>query len=60
MGDLVLGAETDHLLTGKVRSIVEDDSVGEPEAAYYILPEELDNMLPGDFRERRCPTHLVK
>ena len=51
MGDLVLGAETDHLLTGKVRSIVGDDSVGESESAHYILSEKLDNLLSGDFEK---------
>jgi len=28
--------------------------VGEPEMAHYVLPEELDNLLPGDFREMHC------
>ena len=37
MCDFVLGAETGHLLVGKVCSIVEDDGVGESEAAHYIL-----------------------
>ena len=51
MCDFILGAETGHLLAGKVPSIVGDDGVGESEAAHYILSEELDNLLPGDFRE---------
>ena len=53
MCDLVLGAETGHLLVGKVRPVVEDDGVGEPEAAYLLL-EKLDNLLPNDFGEWHC------
>ena len=51
MCDFVLRAETSNLLAGKVHTIVGDDGVGESEAAYYILPEELDNLLPGDFEK---------
>jgi len=51
MCDFVLRAETSHLLAGKVHTIVGDDGVGESEAAYYILPEELDNLLPSDFEK---------
>ena len=47
----VLGTETRHLLAGKIHFIVEDDGVGESEAAHYILREELDNLLLGNFRE---------
>jgi len=50
MCDFILGAETGHLLAGKVRSIVRD-VVGESEAAHYFLPEKLDNLLPGEFRK---------
>ena len=50
MGDLVLGAEADYLLAGKVRSVV-GDGVEEPEATHYVLLEELDNQLFGDFGE---------
>ena len=27
-------------------------SVGDLEVTYYVLPEEHDNLLPADFRER--------
>jgi len=51
VGDLVLSVEAGYLLAEKVHSVVGDDGMGEPEAAHYILPEELDNLLLGDFRE---------
>ena len=54
MYDLVLGAETSHLLASKVRSVVRYDGVGEPKVAHYVLPEELDNLLSGDFGEWHC------
>jgi len=38
MFDFVLVTETRHLLAGKVRSIVGDNGVAEPKAAYYVLP----------------------
>ena len=50
MCDHILGAETGHLLVGKVRSVIEDDGVGESEVAYYVLPEEIDNISFGDFK----------
>jgi len=28
--------------------------VKEPKATDYVLPEELDNLLPGDLGERHC------
>ena len=51
MYDFVLVTETRHLLAGEVCSVVEDNGMGEPEAAHYILPKKLNNMLPGDFGE---------
>ena len=54
MGDFLLGVEACYLLAGKVRSVIRNDGVGEPEATYYVLQEELDNLLSGDFRERHC------
>jgi len=39
------------LLVGEVHSVVGDNGVAKLEALYYVLPEELDNLLPGDFRE---------
>ena len=54
MGDIVLGIELGHLLAGKICSVVRDDSMGDPKATYYVLPEELDNLLPADFGERYC------
>ena len=51
MGDVVFDAEASYLLAGEVGSIVRDDSVGNPVAAYYVLLEELDNLLPSDFVE---------
>jgi len=50
----VLGAESGNVLAGKVRSVVRYDGTGEPEAAHYVLPEKLDNLLSGDFREWHC------
>ena len=52
MGDVVFGTEAGYLLAGKVDSIVRDDSVGNPKATYYILPEKLDNLLPAGLGER--------
>jgi len=54
MGDVVFGVEAGHLLTGKISSIVRNDSVGDPKATYYVLSEELDNLLPADLGERHC------
>jgi len=54
MGDLILGAKAGYLLASEVRSVVRDDGVGEPKATHYVLPEELDNLLPSDFGERHC------
>jgi len=53
MCDFVLDTETGQLFAGKVRSVV-GDSVGEFEAAHYVLLDELDNLLPGDFGEWQC------
>jgi len=52
--DVVFGAEAGHLLAGEIRPVVRDDSVRDPEATYYVLLEELDNMLPADLGERHC------
>jgi len=54
MGDVVLGAEAGHLLDGEISYVIRNDSVGDPEATYYVLPEELDNLLPADLGERHC------
>ena len=54
MCDLVLIIETRHLLTGEVRPIVKNNGVGESEVAHYVLPKELENLLPSDFREWHC------
>ena len=35
-------------------SVVGDDSVGDLEATCYVLPAELDNLLPADLGERHC------
>ena len=53
-GDILFGVEADHLLAGKISSIVRDDCVRNSEVTYYVLPKELDNLLPTDFRERYC------
>jgi len=42
------------LLAGEVRSFVGDNGVGESEAAHYVAPNELDNLLPGNFGEWHC------
>ena len=54
MCDFVLVIKTCHLLAGKVRSIIGDNGMEEPEATHYVLSKELDNLLPGDFREWHC------
>ena len=51
MGDFVLGAEAGQLLASKVHSIVGDIGVEKPKVAQYVLPEKLDNLLSGDFKE---------
>ena len=52
MVDLVLRAKATHLRAREVGFIVEDDGMKMPKAAYDILPEEFDNLLPCDIRER--------
>jgi len=52
-GDVVFGVEVGHLLAGKISTVIRD-SVGDPEATYYVLPEGLDNLLSTDLRERYC------
>ena len=50
MCDFALVTETCHLLT-KFVSLSENGMRG-PKATYYVLPKELDDVLPGDFGER--------
>ena len=54
MCDVVLSAETGHLLAGEISSVIGDDSVRDSEATYYVLSEKLDNLLPANLRERYC------
>ena len=49
MCDFVLVTETRHFLADEVHSVIGNNGVGEPKAAYYVLPKELVNLLPGDF-----------
>ena len=42
------------MLAGEISSVVKNDSVGDPEATYYVLPEELDDLLPADLGVRHC------
>ena len=60
VGDIVFGIEADYLLAGKIYFIFRDECVGNPEAAYYVLPEELDNFAATDLRERHCLNPLGK
>jgi len=60
MCDFVLSVETGHLLTGKVHTIVRDNDVEESEVAYYILPEELDNLFPMTSESDTTLTYLVE
>jgi len=60
MCDFVLAIETRHLLTGEVRFIVENNDVGEPKATYYVMPQELDNLLPVTSESGIASTDLVK
>ena len=50
----VLAIETRHLFASEVHSVVENNGVGKPKAAYYILPQEHNNLLPGYFGEWCC------
>ena len=54
MYDFVLGTEIGNLLPDKICSVVGYDGMGEPEAAYYVLPEGLDNLLFDDFEKWHC------
>ena len=38
MGDAVFGVEAGYLLAGKIDSVIGDDSVGNLEAVYNVLP----------------------
>ena len=46
MSDVVFGAEAGHLLAGEISPVVRDDYVRDSKATYYVLSEELDNLLP--------------
>ena len=54
MDDVVFGIEAGRLLAGEINSVVGDDSLRDSEATYYVLSEELDNLLPTDLGERYC------
>jgi len=60
VGVLILSAEGDHLLAGKVYPIVGDNSVGEAELTHDVLPKEFDNLLSSDFGEWHRLNSLVK
>ena len=47
---LYLAQKLDTCLLAKFVSL-SDDGTGEPEAAHYVLLEELDNLLTSDFGE---------
>ena len=49
---LYLSQKTHQLLAGEICSVAGDNGVGKLKAAYYVLPKELDNLLPNDFRKR--------
>jgi len=55
--DLVLGAEARHL-SAKLVSLSEMNCMRKPEAAYDILPEEFNNLLPCHVREVLLPPTL--
>ena len=40
------------MLAGEISSVVGDDGVGDPDVTYFVLPEELDNLLPANLRKR--------
>ena len=54
MGDVVLGAKAGHLLASEFSYIVRDHSVRDPKMTYYVLPEELDNLLLADLGKQHC------
>ena len=58
--NVVFSAEAGYLLAGEIGSVVEDDSVGNLEATYYVLPEELDNCCPLISESGIASIHLVK
>ena len=60
MSGVVFGTEAGYLFAGEVGSVVGDDSVVSHVVAYYVLPEELDNLLHADFGERYCLNLLGK
>ena len=51
MDDVVFGTDVGHLLAGEISSVVRDDGVGDPDVTYFVLPEELDNLLPANLRK---------
>ena len=54
MGEVVFGAKAGHLLAGEISSVVGDDCARDSKAIYYVLPEELDNLLLTDHKEWYC------
>ena len=54
VGYFILETEARHLLAREVRPIVGDDGMRKAEVTHDIFPEELDNLLPCDDRERHC------
>ena len=60
MGDIVFGAEAGNLLACYISSVVRDNSMGNSEATYYVLPEKLDNLLLATSKSGTFPIHLMK
>ena len=60
MGDVVFDTKVGHLLASEISPVVGDNSMGDSEATYYVLSEELDNLLPADLGERHYLNPLGK
>ena len=60
MDDVVLGAKAGHLLAGEISSVVRDNSAGDLKAVYYVVLEELNNLLLLTSESDTASIHLVK
>ena len=60
MGDVVFGVEAGHLLTGKISSIVRNDSVGIPKLHTIFCQRNLTICYPLTPESDTASIHLVK
>jgi len=52
--NLALEIESRHLIAHEVGPIIRDDGVRKSKVTHDILPEELNNLLSCDIKERCC------